>query len=118
MSENPAPPPSEPPKVVLAALRAILRPIVAFSIRHQIQHGYFSNLLKSLYIEVAERDFGLDGKRVTLSRLSLLTGIHRREAKRIREQDRDEGGPPFSVTLGAQIIARWMGDELKPLLPA
>ncbi len=111
---------TEPPRAVLIALRAILRPLVRFLIRHQIQHGYLSNLLKSLYIEVAETDFQLDRKRVTLSRLSLLTGIHRREAKRIREQVADEGGPPFSITLGAQIIARWMGeapwldDEGKP----
>jgi hypothetical protein len=42
--------------------------------------------------------------------LSLLTGIHRREAKRIREQDAVEGGPPYSITLGAQIVARWMGE--------
>ncbi len=111
MSEADGPHQSEPPRAILIALRAMLRPLVAFLIRHQIHHGYLSNLLKSLYIEVAERDFQLDEKRVTLSRLSLLTGIHRREAKRIREQDAIEGGPPFSITLGAQIIARWMGDS-------
>ncbi|MEZ4290680.1 MAG: DUF6502 family protein [Myxococcota bacterium] len=43
-------------------------------------------MLKSLYVEVATSDFALEDKRVTLSRLSLLTGIHRREVKRMLEE--------------------------------
>lgn len=110
MNDAPDTPPTEPPRSLRVALREILRPLVRLLIRQQVHYGALSKLLKSLYVEVAERDFQLDGKRVTLSRLSLLTGIHRREAKRIREQDAEAGEPPFSITLGAQIIARWVGD--------
>ena len=41
-------------------------------------------LLKRLYVEVAEREFRLDGERPTDSRISLLTGVHRRDVKAFR----------------------------------
>lgn len=108
MRDHEQPQTIEPPRALIVALRAILRPLVTLLIKQQIHHPYLSNLLKSLYIEVAESEFRLDDKDVTLSRLSVLTGIHRREAKRIRQQTAVEGGPPSSITLGAQIIARWI----------
>ena len=46
-----------------------------------------------------------------MSRLSLLTGSHRREVKRIQEDDSpDEPTPPNAITLGAQIVSRWTGE--------
>ncbi len=110
MSESELPRVAEPPSALIVALRTMLRPLVKLLISQQVHHPYVSNLLKSLYIEVAESEFRLDEKPVTLSRLSVMTGIHRREAKRIREQATVEGGPPSSVTLGAQIIARWIAE--------
>ncbi|MFT5444474.1 MAG: hypothetical protein ACI8W3_003530 [Myxococcota bacterium] len=108
MSANEIPPSVEPPRALVVALRTMLRPLVKLMIKQQIQHPFLSNLLKSIYIDVAETDFQLGEKKVTLSRLSVLTGIHRREAKRIREVDAMDSEPPSSVTLGAQIIARWI----------
>ena len=106
----------EPPQSLIAALRTILRPLVRLLIKQQVHHPYLSNLLKALYIEVADAEFQLDEKRVTLSRLSVMTGIHRREAKRVREQVESRGGPPLAVTLGAQIIQRWIAES--PLVDA
>lgn len=111
MSENQIPPSVEPPRALVVALQTMLRPLVKLMIKQQIQHPFLSNLLKSIYIDVAETDFKLGEKKVTLSRLSVLTGIHRREAKRIREVDAMDSHPPSSVTLGAQIIARWISQR-------
>ena len=68
-------------------LRRMLRPLVSLLVSQQIKYPLPSKLLKTLYIDVASGDFGLSGKQVTISRLSLLTRIHRREVKRLQEDE-------------------------------
>ena len=46
------------------------------------------NCLRELYVNVAEHDFALEGKEQTDSRVSLLTGIHRKEVARLRGRAR------------------------------
>jgi hypothetical protein len=103
--------PSKAVNVLVAMLRRLLRPLVRLLVAQQVQYPLVSRLLKALYIEVAAADFSLEGKRLTVSRLSLLTGIHRREVKRIQgEADPGDAPTPSAITLGAQIVARWTGE--------
>ncbi|MBW2292129.1 MAG: hypothetical protein JRG89_08520 [Deltaproteobacteria bacterium] len=97
--------------IVLArALRRLLRPLVRLLLEKQLSFPFVSNLLKALYIEVAEHELAIPGKRGTDSRISLLTGIHRREVKRIRGELRNHDGIPSVLTLGALLVSRWIGD--------
>ncbi len=96
--------------ILVAMLRRMLRPLVRLLVGQQIQYPLLSRVLKSLYVEVATEDFALEGKRLTVSRLSLLTGIHRREVKRIQEEVAPAiAATPSAITLGAQIVSRWTG---------
>ena len=70
--------PEEAGNVLTTMLQRMLRPLVRLLVSQQISYPLLSRLLKRLYVEVASTDFALSGKRVTVSRLSLLTGIHRR----------------------------------------
>ncbi|MCP4908281.1 MAG: hypothetical protein GY910_25185 [bacterium] len=111
MSGSESPPSVDSAAVLVAMLRRMLRPLVRFLVSRQVQYPLVSRLLKSLYVEVATSDFPLEDKRLTVSRLSLLTGIHRREVKRIQEQAAPGEAPtPPAITLGAQIVARWTGE--------
>lgn len=104
--------PIDPPPALLGALRKILRPLVRTLIERGVSYPYFADFVKSIFVEVAESDFPVREKAPTLSRVSLLTGIHRREVKRVREEGPfDEAEIPTAITLGAQIIARWTGEE-------
>ena len=101
----------EPPRSLIDALRRLLRPLVRALVHQQVQYPQLAGLLKSLYIDVARSEFSLGGKAMTLSRLSVLTGIHRREAKRINDEvAMPDASPPRAVGLGAQILARWTGE--------
>ena len=101
----------EPPASLIAVPRRLLRPLVRLLVQQQVQYPFIAGLLKSLYIDVATDEFAIDEKEMTLSRLSLLTGIHRREAKRLREAGpAADAPPPRAVSLGAQILARWTGE--------
>lgn len=93
------------------ALRRLLRPLVRLLLEKQLEYPFVSSLLKDLYVEVAEHDLAIPTRRPTDSRVSLLTGIHRREVKRIRAALLEREAVPASVATGALLVSRWIGDE-------
>ena len=99
-----------PSDALVRALRHVLRPLVHLLVARQITLPFLTNLLKGLFVEVAERDFPIAGKRQTDSRLSLLTGVHRKDIKRLRAELREGLAVPPAVSLGSQLVARWNAD--------
>lgn len=100
----------ETPQSLIKALRHLLRPMVRMLLHFQITYPALSNMLKQIYVDVAVNDFKLDGKAQTDSRVSLLTGVHRKDVKRLREND-EEFLPSATISLGSQLIARWLSDK-------
>jgi hypothetical protein len=99
-------------KALNKTIGRMLRPLVKLLMHQGITYTGVIPLLKETYVEVAikEEAFQLDNKRQTDSRISLLTGVHRKEVKRIREKL----GYPFSekeikASISAQIMAKWLG---------
>jgi hypothetical protein len=88
-------------------LRRLLRPLVRFLIAEQLTFPRIDALLRSLYVEVADEQFPLRDKEPSASRAALLTGIHRREVKRLREAGAAEDPEPESLSLSARLIANW-----------
>jgi len=101
---------SAPTPALVLALRRVLRPLVKLMLARGITYPYLSELLKSLFVEVADRDFRIDKTLPTDSRVSLISGVHRKEVNRLRQEHRtDQDGVPTVVTLGAQLVAVWLG---------
>ena len=97
-----------PPSALLAALRHLLRPLVRLLTAQAVTYPMLADLLKQIYVDVAARDFGLDGGAPTDSRVSLLTGVHRKDVKRLRNPGAPETETmPEMVALGAQLAAAW-----------
>ena len=94
----------------MAALRRILRPLVRFLLDQQITWPVLTPLLKELYVDVAERELPLEGRAQTTTRLSLLTGVHRKDVRQLRETGRTASVAAGPAPLGAQIVARWAAD--------
>lgn len=109
MPANPVPvrPSYPPPALLTRALARLLRPLVRLLIRAGVTFPMLADLLRSLYVEVALNDLLADPKARTDSRVSLLTGVHRKEIRRQRAPA-TEPEPP-SLTLSSQVIARWLG---------
>lgn len=103
--------PGQPPAALVKAIRKLLRPLVRLMLSYQITYPYLINLLKSLYVEVAEQDFPVDNKRPSDSRINLLTGVHRKDVKRLRAELAEPERIPATISIGAQLIAHWLGAE-------
>src|SRR4051812_21073316 len=53
---------ASPPRALIRALRHALRPLVKLMLARGMTFTFASELLKSLFVEVADQDFRLDGK--------------------------------------------------------
>ncbi|KAB0266216.1 DUF6502 family protein [Microvirga brassicacearum] len=93
-----------------APLARLLRPLVRLLIRSGITLPMLTELLRELYVNVAEYDFALSGKEQTDSRVSLLTGIHRKEVRRLRGAGAPVNAVPATVSQTSRILARWLAD--------
>lgn len=104
-------PGSPPNKALVQALRRLLRPLVRLLLHFQITFPFLAELIKSIYVEVAEKDFALEGKKQTDSRLSVLTGIHRKDIKRLKKALVEGESEPEIVNLGTSVVSQWVSDE-------
>ncbi len=109
MSANTPTPPNaaQPPKAVIRALKKLLRPLVRLLLSFQITLPYLIELLKSTYVEIADRDFKLENKKQTDARISLLTGVHRKDTRRLRNQE-TEDEEISAAGVGSQLVANWI----------
>ncbi|MAE93018.1 MAG: hypothetical protein CL910_00010 [Deltaproteobacteria bacterium] len=100
-----------PRPAVLTALRQVLRPLVRFLLDQGFTFPMLSRLLKEVYVEVADRELPLEGRAQTTTRLSLLTGVHRKDVKRLKEQPVAVDPSQAHAPLGALIAVRWTSEE-------
>ena len=86
--------------------------MVKLLIQQQISFPFFSNLIKRIYVDVASKDIpSIDG-RMTDSRLSLLTGVHRKDIRKFREEeDILDTAHQKAISLSAQVISTWLSDN-------
>jgi hypothetical protein len=71
----------------------------------------FSDLAKQVYIEVGMEEFEIPGKKQSISRVSVLSGLSRKEVQRVMSQ-RAEANPEFRerYNRAARVIAGWVRD--------
>jgi len=94
---------------LLQALARLLRPLIRLLLAKGVSYPALTKMLKAVYVSIAEDEFRLVGKRQTDSRISLLTGIHRKDVRRLRADGEQPLVAPPSVSLGGQLVARWAG---------
>ena len=89
-----------------SAVRTVLRPLVRLMLARGVTLPLAIELLKRVYVQVALEEGGT-GTTATDSRVSLLTGVHRKDVKRLRSLPDAGAGLPHSVSLGAQLVSVW-----------
>ena len=97
---------------LLAAYRQLMQPLVRILIRNGVSYGEFNELLRNVFVEVAERDFGIPGRKPSQSRVAILTGLTRKEVARQKavmegEGAASEGGNLNRVT---RVLLGWHTD--------
>lgn len=91
-----------------SALVVLLRPAIRFCLRHQLGIQDVHELSKRIFVEEAENSLRGSGEIVNISRVSVLTGIRRKEIPRLRS-----GAPALGkrTSLMTKVIGRWLFDR-------
>lgn len=102
---------SASPTEVLAATRQWLKPAVHVLLQSGITWREFSELAKTVYVEIATEQFGKRGRPTNVSRTSVLTGLTRREVRKQRKRLEHTPKPLTGyVTKGCLLLAAWHVD--------
>ena len=90
----------------------LLRPLVRVLLRNGMAYGSFSELARRAFVEVAYEDFKPEGKKQTISRVSALTGLTRKEVKRLVETpllDASESEQRYNRA--TRVVSGWINDK-------
>jgi len=105
----------------VSTLTRVLTPLVRMLLRAGFTYPRLIQLLRTLYVDLAETEFKVDDEPLTTSRMSLLTGIARRYIREIRMQEALPIVKQLKISPGASLIADWVthprftDDEMQPL---
>ncbi|MFQ5470922.1 MAG: DUF6502 family protein [Gammaproteobacteria bacterium] len=100
-------------KALSAAILRLLRPLIRILLRNGIAYGSFAELAKKVFVDVAFEEFGISGKKQTVSRVSVLTGLTRKETKRLHElENPDDQGADAKYNRGVRVVSGWVNDPL------
>ncbi|MGB2831836.1 MAG: DUF6502 family protein [Methylotenera sp.] len=95
---------------VRTALQRVLKPLVRLALSQGINYQMLLETLKTVFVQVAEEEFKLAKREQTDSRISLLTGLHRKDVHRLRDQPDTPLSQSSLVTLGSQLVGLWISD--------
>lgn len=99
-------------EAIKSAAVAILRPLVRFLIGHGWTYGAMAEMLKVICVEEASRQNDPEAPPLTDSKVSLLSGVHRKEVNRIRQELADGASEDLplrhGVNVAAQLVAVWV----------
>lgn len=87
--------PSATQKRILEGLFHAMKPIARAMLRSGIGYREFAEISKSAFVNVASSDYGLRGRPTNASRVAVMTGLTRKEVKRLR--DINDRGSNFAI---------------------
>lgn len=96
---------------ILGAFLIALRPIARILLRFGIGLREFSEISKTAFVEVATNEYGLRGRPTNISRVAVMTGLTRKEVRRIREKiEKGEESVVVKTTPLSEILHRWYSE--------
>jgi hypothetical protein len=99
-------------RALSASVLRLLHPLVRILLRNGVAYGNFAELARKVYVDVAFGEFAPEGRKQTISRVSAMTGLTRKEVKRLVEME----GPADSASQerfnrGIRVISGWLHDR-------
>jgi hypothetical protein len=89
----------------------VLTPLVRILLRSGVSYGTFAEIAKETFARVALQEFDIHGRKQSISRVAVITGLTRKAVKAVMEQPTEEIEPlGKTYNRAARVIAGWRGD--------
>lgn len=95
---------------LLAAATQALRPVARLMLASGVTFREFNALAKRVFVAVASDEFGRSGRPTNISRVSMMTGLARKDVRRLRnELEADESLAPLpqKTTEATRLLSAW-----------
>jgi hypothetical protein len=94
------------------ATRRLLVPLIRIYLRNGKAAKSFYDLVKRVYVDLAQQEFGIKGKRATVSRIAILTGLTRKEVQVLLAHPSPDDGSAEEeeYNRAARVITGWLRD--------
>ncbi len=103
---------SEVQQALSRAAVTLLRPLVRVLLRNGMSYGVFAELARKVYVDVAFADFAQPGRKQTISRVSAMTGLTRKEVKRLSElPETGDASTHQRFNRAIRVLTGWLNDE-------
>ena len=90
----------------------VFRPLVRIMLRLNVPYHECTEVLKWTYVDVADRHFGINGKKPTKSRMSVITGLSRTQVDLQTKKDLfDDQEQPNKWHRAVRVLTGWVEDE-------
>jgi hypothetical protein len=97
--------------VLLRAVRRLLRPLVRLLIVKNVPLQMLLDVMKEVYVSVAEESLRDTHIKATDSQISLMTGVHRKDVRRYRDNSSVSAPREMPhVSIGAEVVVTWTGN--------
>ena len=97
---------------VLSACYSFLVPVARFLLRSGVSFNEFTELARAAFVQVAGEEYGIRGRPTNISRVAAMTGIPRKEIRRIRNLvDRYGSTPRDEISPLGDILHHWYTDQ-------
>jgi hypothetical protein len=97
--------------VAVKACRHFMVPIARFLLGVGVGYREFAEISKLAFVQVASDEYGIRGRKTNMSRVSVMTGLNRKEIRKIRGrlQDEDWSLDP-ELSKPSSVLTKWFTD--------
>jgi len=98
-------------EILSDTLRKILMALIRTLLRNGMAYGEFDQIARKCFVDVAYRDFAPAGKKQTVSNVAILTGLNRKEVKKLSELDLGQSGSDNKqYNRVVRVLGGWIND--------
>lgn len=102
---------ASPSQTLLQACRILLRPVARLFLRSGVSWREFADAARATFVDVATAEFGIRGRPTNVSRVSILTGINRRDVRKLRTLAKQPADSPHQYLNPARrVLSGWHQD--------
>jgi len=96
---------------LISAYRKIMVPLVRILLKNGVSFSEFAEMLKNVFVEVAERDLGMPGRKPSQARVAILTGLTRKEVgKQKATIERGDLAETSNLNRVTKVLEAWHTD--------
>ena len=97
--------------MLAAAVAQLLMPLIRILLRSGVSYQTFANIAKRQFVEVGQKEFHIEGRKQSISRVAVITGLTRKEVQRLTrltQPDDHESADRYNRSM--RVIGGWRRD--------